>query len=127
MKDSIINTSEYQKFIADLKTRVLSARISAARAVNWDVILLYWDIGQGIVEKQSLHKWGDGVVDAVARDLQEAFPGTMGFSARNLRDMKRLFVSYSSPEFWRQAFADIPLGQQLTEAVRAVLPEGSNK
>ncbi len=105
MKDSIINTSEYQKFIADLKTRVLSARISAARAVNRDVILLYWDIGRGIVEKQSLHKWGDGVVDAVARDLQEAFPGTMGFSARNLRDMKRLFVSYSSPEFWRQAVA----------------------
>lgn len=43
---------DYREFIAGLKTRVAAARLSAARAVNRDLILLYWDIGQGIVEKQ---------------------------------------------------------------------------
>ncbi|MGH7846550.1 MAG: hypothetical protein ACREQW_15465 [Candidatus Binatia bacterium] len=30
-----------------------SARLAAARAVNRDIILLYWDIGKGIVERQA--------------------------------------------------------------------------
>jgi hypothetical protein len=51
--DPIVPASpEYRRFIENLKTRVISARISAARAVNRDPILLYWDIGRGIVEKQ---------------------------------------------------------------------------
>ena len=50
--DSTVPASpEYRQFIEDLKTRVVSARISAARAVCADMILLYWDIGRGIVEK----------------------------------------------------------------------------
>jgi hypothetical protein len=49
MKDQFAASPEYRQFIAELKARVLSARISAARAVNRDVILLYWDIGRGIV------------------------------------------------------------------------------
>jgi hypothetical protein len=39
MKDGIIKSSEYRQFISELKARVSSARISAARAVNRDVIL----------------------------------------------------------------------------------------
>lgn len=111
MKDDIIDTSEYQKFIADLKARVLAARISASRAVNCEQLLLYWDIGQSIVEKQRIHNWGDGVVEAVAADLRTAFPGTTGFSARNVWDMRRLFQSYTDPEILRQAAAvfDSPL------------------
>ena len=48
----IADNPAYRQFIEDLKTRVVSARISAARAVNRELILLYWDIGRGIVEKQ---------------------------------------------------------------------------
>jgi len=49
MKDGVIESSEYRQFISELKVRVSSARISAAKAVNRYVILLYWDIGRGIV------------------------------------------------------------------------------
>jgi hypothetical protein len=51
-------TPEYRQFIEDLKARVTAARISAARAVNRDLILLYWDIGRAIVEKQRTLGWG---------------------------------------------------------------------
>ena len=57
-----IASPEYRQFIEYLKARVVSARISAARAVNHDLILLYWDIGRGIVEKQQVLGWGDAVV-----------------------------------------------------------------
>lgn len=42
---TIMASPEYRRFVEDLKARVISARISAARAVNFDLILLYWDIG----------------------------------------------------------------------------------
>ena len=47
-------SADYRQFIEELKGRVVSARISAARAITHEAILLYWDIGQGIVEKQQV-------------------------------------------------------------------------
>jgi len=104
MKPSLI-PQDYAAFLVELKQRVMAARIHAARAVNYDLVLLYWDIGQGIVEKQKREAWGDAVVERLAKDLQRAFPEMTGFSARNLRDMKRLYLAYSDAEFWRQAVA----------------------
>ena len=72
---SLLTSPDYRHFIEELKTRVLSARLSAARAVNQDMILLYWDIGRGIVEKQRTLGWGDSVVEMVSADLRRAFPG----------------------------------------------------
>jgi hypothetical protein len=51
---------------------VLSARISAAPAVTHEAILLYWDIGRGIVEKQRTYGWRESVVEMVAADLHKA-------------------------------------------------------
>ncbi|HBA84301.1 MAG TPA: DUF1016 domain-containing protein [Verrucomicrobia bacterium] len=107
-QDITIATPEYRKFIEDLKARVISARISAARAVNHDLIRLYWDIGRGIVEKQQVLGWGESVVDRVSGDLQEAFPAAAGFSPRNLRDMKRFYLAYADEAIWRQAVAKWP-------------------
>lgn len=60
-QDSSLEISvEYQQFVLDLKARVASARLSAARRINHDLIILYWDIGCGIVEKQQALGWGIG-------------------------------------------------------------------
>ena len=63
---AMLTTPEYRQFIEDLKARVTAARISAARSVNRDLILLYWDIGRAIVEKQQILGWGESVVDRVS-------------------------------------------------------------
>jgi predicted nuclease of restriction endonuclease-like (RecB) superfamily len=111
-----IASPEYRRFIEQLKTRVLSARLSATRAVNCDMILLYWDIGHGIVEKQQALGWGESVVETVAADLQQAFPATTGFSPRNLRDMKRLYLAYADETIWRQVVAKLPRGAKAGDA-----------
>ncbi|MBI5300002.1 MAG: DUF1016 domain-containing protein [Deltaproteobacteria bacterium] len=97
----------YHEFLGQLKFRIQSARVSAVRAVNRDLIFLYWDIGLAITEKQKQLGWGESVIERLSKDLLNTFPGVTGFSPRNLRDMKRFFISYSSPEFWRQAVAKI--------------------
>jgi predicted nuclease of restriction endonuclease-like (RecB) superfamily len=107
MKTKLPLSREYVEFVTELKQRIVSARLSAARAVNRDLILLYWDIGKGIVERQAAMGWGDSVVEALAKDLEKAFPGTGGFSARNLWDMRRFYSAYSDAQFLQQAVAEL--------------------
>jgi hypothetical protein len=45
-----------------VKDRIQSARLQAGRAVNRELVMLYWDIGRGIVEKQRTADWGEAVV-----------------------------------------------------------------
>lgn len=101
---------DYADFIRTLKERVAAARLSAARAVNRELIALYWDIGKAIVEKQQALGWGQSVVEQIARDLRTSFPGAQGFSARSVWDMRRLYEEYSSAPVLRQLAAESPRG-----------------
>ena len=105
-------SADYRQFIEELKARVIGARISAARAVMHDAILLYWDIGRGIVEKQKTLGWGDSVVEMVAADLRRAFPQMTGFSPRNVWYMRRFFEVYGTGDFLQQAVAELKRSQK---------------
>jgi predicted nuclease of restriction endonuclease-like (RecB) superfamily len=94
---------DYPAFLAALKDRILHARISAARTVNRELNLLYWDIGQSIVEKQQTAGWGDAVVERLAADLRAEFPDLRGFSPRNIWDMRRFYAACTDSEFLAQA------------------------
>ncbi|WP_414664684.1 PDDEXK nuclease domain-containing protein [Horticoccus sp. 23ND18S-11] len=107
MKPASPAAPDYARFITDLKERIQSARLAAARAVNRELILLYWDIGRAIVEKQNILGWGDSIVEQLARDLQAAFPATKGFSSFNLWRMRQLHLEYSSEEFLAQAVPEL--------------------
>ena len=50
---------DYAAFLTEVKSRIHSARLNAGRAVNRELILLYWDIGRGIVEKQTVEGWAN--------------------------------------------------------------------
>jgi predicted nuclease of restriction endonuclease-like (RecB) superfamily len=67
------------------------------------------------VEKQQQLDWGDSVIKQLSKDLKKAFPGSKGFSDRNLRDMKRFFLAYSDTSIWRQVVAKLsePMLEQL--------------
>ena len=125
---SVLTSPEYRQFIEDLKARVVAARISAARAINCDLILLYWDIGQGIVEKQQTLGWGDAVVEMVAADLRRAFPEMRGFSPSNVWRMRQFVLLHSHADFLAQAARELSNGidksrptQILAQAARELL------
>ena len=108
-----VSHPDYPAFLAVLKERIVHARTTAARAVNRELALLYWDIGRAIVEKQQLLGWGESVIDRLSTDLQDAFPRTTGFSPRNMRDMKRFYLAYSDESIWRQLVAKLSKGISL--------------
>lgn len=98
---------EYVEFVAELKQRIVSARLHAARAVNQDLILLYWDIGRGIVERQEKLGWGQSVVEMLSRELKKAFPGLTGFSAANLWRVRQFYAEYSAETFLAQVAREV--------------------
>jgi len=97
--------SDYAAFLTELKSRIVSARLHAARAVNRDLIQLYWDIGRSIVDKQETLGWGESVVEMLAKDLQKAFPGMRGFSKANLWAMRRFYLEYGRDPILQQLAA----------------------
>ena len=121
MPDNLIPSPDYAAWLGELKSRIQSARISAARSVNRELILLYWDIGRGIVEKQEELGWGESVIERLAEDLRRAFPEAKGFSPRNLWDMKRLFSAYSNAGIWQQVVAELPVMEISASNLRQVV------
>lgn len=87
---------DYPALLAEVKARIRSAQYTALRAVNKELVGLYWDIGQMIVERQQTEGWGKGVVEQLSIDLRVAFPGVGGFSMQNLWYMRQFFQEYSA-------------------------------
>ncbi len=73
--------ARYKGLFNEIKNKTRSSRLQAALAVNKEAIMLYWYIGKRIIEKQVETKWGDKLIETLARDLQHSFPETRGFSA----------------------------------------------
>ncbi|QQG65691.1 PDDEXK nuclease domain-containing protein [Desulfobulbus oligotrophicus] len=89
---------DYAHLLAEVKERVRSAQYAALKAVNTELVGLYWDIGRMIVERQDAEGWGRAVVESLAADIQAEFPGVSGFSSSNLWRMKGFFETYQGVE-----------------------------
>jgi len=92
--NEIIKHSEYRDWLRDLKQQIKTGQIKAALSVNSQMIMLYWDLGRQITEKQENAKWGSGFIEQLSKDLREEFPEMKGFSYDNLLMMKRFYLFY---------------------------------
>jgi predicted nuclease of restriction endonuclease-like (RecB) superfamily len=90
-----ISSPAYQQLVADATARVREGQLTAFRAVNKELIQVYWDLGKMIVERQQTYGWGKSVVEMLSRDLRKAFPNMEGLSARNLWRMRIFYTNYS--------------------------------
>jgi predicted nuclease of restriction endonuclease-like (RecB) superfamily len=86
---------DYATLQAEVKERIPSAQYEALKAVNKELVALYWDIGKLIVERQDREGWGKSVVERLANDLQNEFLGVSGFSTSNLWRMKGFCEAYA--------------------------------
>ena len=97
-KNSLGKLQDYPRLLTEIKERIRSAQYEALKAVNKELVGLYWDIGRMIVERQDVEGWGKAVVEQLAADLRTEFPGVGGFSASNLWRMKAFFEAYTGLE-----------------------------
>ncbi|MEJ0035077.1 MAG: PDDEXK nuclease domain-containing protein [Gammaproteobacteria bacterium] len=120
----MIPLRRYAQLLQQVKNRIISARISAARQINSELIHLYWDIGRVIVEKQAIEGWGDAVVEKLATDLCRDLPDPRGYSQSNLWRMRKLYTAYSTPEFLAQLVPEMgPTTTALEQTQRQLVEE----
>ena len=100
----------YQVLLRELKERIRTARLQAALAVNEQLILLYWGIGQEILQRQADEGWGFRVIDRLSANLRHDFPDMTGLSARNLKYMRAFAAAHPHRESVQQVVARLPWG-----------------
>ena len=98
MPDVTPSPVDYAQLLAEVKERVRSAQYAALKAVNTELVGLYWDLGRMIVERQEQAGWGKSVVERLSQDLRREFPGVAGFSVQNLWYMRQFHMEYRGDE-----------------------------
>jgi predicted nuclease of restriction endonuclease-like (RecB) superfamily len=105
--------TDYAAWLAELKTRIHSAQQRASLAVNRELVLLYWQIGQDILGRQGREGWGTKVIERLAQDLRAAFLDMKGFSRANLMCMRAFAQAWPEEAIVQQLVGQLPWGHNL--------------
>ena len=94
MADIIKYNNDFENIIQIIE----QSKARAIRAVNAEMIEMYWQIGKYISEKADNDGWGKGVVQDFANFLKQEYPSASGFSAQNIWRMKQFYETYKDKE-----------------------------
>jgi predicted nuclease of restriction endonuclease-like (RecB) superfamily len=87
----------YPELLDAVADCVRTGRQRAVSAANQELVSTYWAMGAEILARQDAEGWGTRVIDRLSADLRERFPGTSGFSPRNLKYMRAFAAAW--PDF----------------------------
>lgn len=99
---------DYAEILGEIKGLIQQERLRVVLAANSAMVLLYWDIGRMILERQERAGWGARIIDRLSEDLREAYPDMKGLSPRNLKYMRAFAAAWPEREFVQRAAAQIP-------------------
>ena len=113
------NHAEYGEMISIIER----ARETAFRAVNRELITMYWEIGAYLSDKIKNGGWGKSIVTDFARFIQAERPDIKGFSASNIWRMRQFYETYSHVEKLAPLVREISWTQNLLIMSRAKTEE----
>ena len=115
--------TDYETVLGEIKSRIRSERLKAVLAANSAMVLLYWDIGRLILDRQQREGWGAKVIDRLSADLRETFPDMTGLSPRNLKYMRAFAAAWADPSIVQEALAQIPWYHHIALLERCGTPQ----
>jgi len=99
--------ANYTTLLAELKQRIREERLRVVMTANAAMVLLYWDIGRAILERQQHEGWGAKVIDRLSADLRREFPDMQGLSPRNLKYMRAFAAAWPDRQIVQEVLAQI--------------------
>ena len=105
---------DYTTAFAEIKERIRKGRLSAVLVANAGLVLLYWDIGRAILDRQGREGWGAKVIDRLSQDLRDVYPDMQGLSPRNLKYMRALAAAWPDRGIVQRTVAQIPWRSNVT-------------
>ncbi len=104
------DNNEYKDLIEEIKSKVREAQYRAMVKVNGEMIQLYWSIGKELNEQV---KYGNAFIDTLAKEIKLDSPKVKGFSARNLRYMKKFAKEITDMNFLQTVSAKLTWSHNL--------------
>ena len=98
---------DYALLLSEIKQHIARERVRVVLASNAAMVMLYWDIGQRILDKQQAQGWGARIIDRLSADLRAAFPDMKGFSPRNLKYMRAFAQAWPERPIVQEALAQL--------------------
>lgn len=91
----------------DIIQLIQESRSNAIRAVNIELINLYWNIGAYVKQKLSIAEWGDKTVDELSDFIQKNNPELKGFNRAGLYRMIQFYETYAETKFVATAWTQM--------------------
>lgn len=115
--------ADYGTWLLHIKQLVAQERVRMVMSANAALVLLYWDIGRAILNKQDAQGWGTRVIDRLSHDLKQAFPQMSGFSPRNLKYMRSFASAWPERAIVQRTVAQLPWRSNLILLEKLDTPE----
>ena len=121
-RGELVSRDDEHRF-AEVLALIEAARRRAYQAVNAELVMLYWRLGEYISAKIATAEWGDGVVNELADTLARRYPGMRGYTRRNLFRMRQFFEAYRGQERVSPLVTQLPWTHHLIILGHARHPE----
>ncbi|MFB3886684.1 MAG: YhcG family protein [Thermodesulfobacteriota bacterium] len=103
----------YAFMLRELKERIAVERLRTVVSANAGMVLLYWDVGSVILQRQQSEGWGTHVIDRLSADLRKTFPDMRGLSPRNLKYMRAFAAAWPERQIVQEVLAQITWYQNI--------------
>lgn len=88
-------SAEYNDAVQKIKAAILENQLEAAKAVNRQMLALYYGIGKYVSENTRSNAWGKNAIETISLQLQRELPGLRGFSASNIKNMRQFYEQWN--------------------------------
>lgn len=89
-------STEYNHAVQLIKTAILQNQLEAAKAVNQQMLALYYGVGKFVSENTRNGIWGTGAIETISEQLRRELPGLRGFSVSNIKNMRQFYENWNN-------------------------------
>lgn len=99
--------AKYNEAVQQIKSVILQCQLEAAKAVNRQMLALYYGIGKFVSDNTRKDVWGTGAIEAISEQLRRELPGLRGFGVSNIKNMRQFY------ELWKDVLNRQPMAGDL--------------
>lgn len=110
-------STQYNQAVQLIKSAILQNQLEAAKAVNRQMLALYYGVGKYVSDNTRKGFWGTGAIETISEQLRRELPGLRGFSPTSIKKMRQFY------EQWCNVVNRPPTADDLqTTADETILP-----
>lgn len=87
-------STQYNQAVQLIKTAILTNQLEAAKAVNRQMLALYYGVGKYVSDNTRNGCWGTGAIETISEQLRRELPGLRGFSPTSIKKMRIFYEQW---------------------------------